>query len=318
MGMRDAFAAVKETWQEFQDDGADRQAAALAYYIVFSLAPLLVVVTAIAGAVFDEASVRRAIFDQVRQLVGADGASAMHDMMERAHEDRGGTIATVLGVVAMVLGASGVFLQLQSALNTVWGVRTKPRPFLKGLMRERLFSLAMVFAAGFLLVVSLVVNAGVAAVTKLLAERIPGAEWVWQAGYWVLSTAATAIVIAFVFRTVPDVRIRLRDVVAGALWTALLFALGQILLGYYLGRSAFATTYGAAGSFVVVLVWIYYSSQVLLFGAELTQVMARRKGVPIVPTANAESVRGPRGPYGAARSESVPAEGSVSRATAAP
>ena len=283
-----ALSVVREAWKEFGEDHAGRLAASLAYYIVFSLAPLLVVVTAIAGAVFDEATVRRAIFDQARLLIGADGAGTMHDLMERASHDRGGGLATVLGVIAMVLGASGVFIELQGALNTVWGVRAKRMPFVRGFLRKRLLSLAMVFAAGFLLLVSLVVNAAVAALTNALSERIPGADGVWQAGYYVLSTLAAAVVFALVFRALPDVRIRLRQVVVGALLTAVLFSVGQVLLGLYLGRGTFGSTYGAAGSFVVVLVWVYYSSQVLLFGAELTQVLARRHGVPIEPTENAE------------------------------
>jgi membrane protein len=298
MSVRTVLSVLGETWQEFVDDDAERLAAALAYYVVFSLAPVLVVVTVIAGSVFDETTVRRAIFDQARILVGTDGANAMHDMMEHASGDRGGTLATILGVVAMILGASGVFLQLQASLNAAWGVRAKKVPFVRGFLKQRLFSIAVLIAAGFLLLVSLVLNAAIAALTKGLADRLPGSDALWQIGYWVLTILSAAIVIALVFKTLPDVVVRLRDVLVGAAITAVLFALGQVLLGYYLGRSAFSSTFGAAGSFVVVLVWVYYSSQVLLFGAELTQVLARRSGVPIVPTVHAERVdsRGSRIP----------------------
>jgi membrane protein len=289
-----ALSVAREAWSEFSADHASRLAASLAYYIVFSLAPLLVVVTAIAGAVFDEGEVRRQIFEQVRQLVGTDGAKVMYDMMARASVTEGGVLATTLGVGAMLLGASGVFLQLREALNVVWGVRARAVPLLKGFFKQRLFSLTMVFAAGLLLLVSLVLNAAIAALTQSLSDRLPGSDALWQVGYYVLSTLAASIVFAFVFKFLPDIRIPWRNVLVGAALTGVLFAIGQVLLGYYLGRGAFSNAYGAAGSFVVVLVWVYYSSQVLLFGAELTKVLARRAGVRIEPTPAAEAVTAAR------------------------
>lgn len=301
MDLGNVPAVVRETWKEFGQDDASRLAAALAYTIVFSLAPLLVVVTAIAGAVFDEAEVRRQLFEQVSRLVGTDGAAAMHDMMARAGRDQGGTLATILGVLAMLLGASGVFLQLREALNRVWGVKARKVPFLKGLLRQRVLGLGMVFATGLLLVVSLVLNTAIAALTRALSDRLPGAEAAWQAGYYLLSTLGSAAVFALLFKALPDVRVPWRSVAAGALLTGLLFTLGQVLLGLYLGRGAFSNAYGAAGSFVVVLVWVYYSSQVLLFGAELTQVLARRGGVRVGPTANAEWIEDPAAPAAAVR-----------------
>lgn len=294
MSLRSVLSVAGQTWKEFDADGAPRLAAALAYYIVFSIAPSLIVVTAIAGALFDETEVRRQIFEQVRQLVGSDGATAMHDMMARADNDGGGTLATGLGVGAALLGASGVFLQLREAFNIVWGVRAKPMPFLRGIFRQRVFSLGMVVAAGLLLLVSLVVNTVIAALTRSLSDRLPGAEFAWQAGYYVLSTLAASVVFALLFKTLPDVRIPWRSVFFGALITGVLFALGQVLLGYYLGRGAIGNAYGAAGSFVVLLVWVYYSSQVLLFGAELTQVLTRRRGIQVEPTSNAEWIRSER------------------------
>jgi membrane protein len=292
MNPKALLSVARETWTEFQQDGGSRLAASLAYSIVFSIAPLLVVVTAIAGALFDEAEVRRHIFEQVGRLVGRDGAAAMHDMMARARVSEGGTLATVLGVLAMLLGATGVFVQLREAMNIAWGVRKKKVPFVRGLLRQRLFSLGMVIAAGLLLLVSLVVQTAIAALTRLLSDRLPGSDFLWQAGGAVLSTGAAAVVFALLFKVLPDARIPWRAVVPGALATALLFTVGQVLLGLYLGRGAFASAYGAAGSFVIVLVWIYYSSQVLLLGAELTQVLARRRGIEITPTTAAEWTEG--------------------------
>ena len=288
--MRSIVDVLKETWTEFVDDEAPRLAASLAYYIVFSIAPLLIVVTAIAGAVFDAEQVRREVHAQVRSLVGESGAQVMFDIMLRANLSKGGVIATVLGTIAIVLGSGGVFVQLREALDRVWGVKAKKAPFVSGFIKRHVFSLALVAGSGFLLLVSLLLNAGVAALVHAWQDRLPGADALWEAGYYVLSTLTAWGVFAVAFKVLPDAVVAWRDAVRGAFWTALLFALGQFLLGLYLGRGAFGNAYGAAGSFVVLLVWIYYSTQVLLFGAELTQVLARRRGAPIVPKAGAEVI----------------------------
>ena len=287
--MRSIIDVLKQTWKEFVDDDAPRLAASLAYYVVFSLAPLLVVVTAIAGAVFDADQVRREVFAQVRSQVGETGAQAMMDIMVRANVSKGGVLATVLGTIAIVLGAGGVFVQLREALDRVWGVKAQKVPFVRGFIKQHVFSLALVVGSGFLLLVSLVLNAGVAALVHAWQDRLPGADALWQAGYYALSTLTAWGVFAAAFKVLPDAVVAWRDALRGGFWTAVLFAAGQAALGFYLGRSTFGNAYGAAGSFVVLLVWIYYSSQVLLFGAELTQVLARRAGKAIVPKAGAEA-----------------------------
>jgi membrane protein len=287
--MRSVVDVLKETWKEFDDDHAPRLAAALAYYIIFSLAPLLIVVTAIAGAVFDATRVRQEVYDQVQNLVGQAGAQTALDIMMRANVSKGGVLATILGGIAIVVGSGGVFLQLREALDAVWGVKARKQPFVKGFLKEHVFSFALVVGAGFLLLVSLVVNAAIAAMVHALHDRMPGSDTLWQVGYYLLSDLSAWLVFAAAFMVLPRAHIRWRDVVEGGLWTALLFSLGQVLLGLYLGRGTLGNAYGAAGSFVVLLVWIYYSSQVLLFGAELTQVLARRRGAEILPKANAEA-----------------------------
>jgi membrane protein len=281
--MKAAIEVLQETWKEFGDDRAPRLAAALAYYVVFAIAPLLIVLTAIAGAVFDAATVRREVFAQLQSLVGSGGANAAYEIMEHANVSKGGTFATILGGIAILLGASGVFTQLREALDVVWGVRPQKLPFVRGFLKEHVFSLALVVGAGFLLLVSLLLNAAVAALVHSLHDRLPGSDALWQAGYYAASTLAAWGVFAAAFKVLPDVRVPWRDVTLGAFWTALLFSAGQALLGLYLGRGAFGNAYGAAASFVVLLVWIYYSSQVLLFGAELTQVLARRRGAVVEP-----------------------------------
>jgi membrane protein len=289
--MRAAIEILKETWRQFDEDRAPRLAAALAYYIVFSIAPLLIVLTAIAGAVFDAATVRREVYAQLQGLLGSQGARAAYDIMEHANVSKGGTLATILGGAAILIGASALFAQLREALDAVWGVRPAKLPFVRGFLKEHVFSLALVVGAGFLLLVSLLVNAAVAALVHSLHDRLPGSDALWEAGYYVVSTLAAWGVFAAAFKVLPDVRIPWRDVIRGAFWTALLFSVGQALLGLYLGRGAFGNAYGAAGSFVVLLVWTYYSSQVLLFGAELTQVLARRRGVGVEPKPGSELTR---------------------------
>ena len=229
------------------------------------------------------------MFEQVRSLIGPIGAQAMFDIMLRANVSKGGVLATILGAFAILLGAGGVFVQLREALDRVWGVRAKKGPFLRSFLKRHVFSLALVVGAGFLLLVSLVLNAGVAALVHAWQDRLPGADALWEAGYYALSTATAWVVFAAAFKFLPDAQVAWRDAFRGGFWTAVLFAAGQALLGLYLGRSTFGNAYGAAGSFVVLLVWIYYSSQVLLFGAELTQVLARRRGVAILPKAGAEA-----------------------------
>jgi len=286
--MRAAIDVLKQTWKEFGDDNAPRLAAALAYYIVFSIAPLLIVLTAIAGAVFDAATVRREVYAQLQGMLGGEGARAAYEIMERANSSKGGVLATILGGVAILVGAGGVFVQLREALDAVWGVRPKKQPFFRGFLKEHVFSLTLVVGAGFLLLVSLLVNAAVAALVHSLHDRLPGSDALWQAGYYVVSTLAAWGVFAAAFKVLPDVHVPWHDVTRGAFWTAVLFSVGQVLLGLYLGRGAFGNAYGAAGSFVVLLVWTYYSSQVLLFGAELTQVLARRRGVRVEPKPGSE------------------------------
>jgi membrane protein len=288
--LKAVFAVIAETWHAFDEDQAPRLAASLAYYVVFSIAPLLIVATAIAGALFDAVRVRQEVFAQLQGLVGDAGAQATYDIMQHANMSRGGLLATVLGAVAILVGAGGVFEQLRHALDVVWGVRPKKAPFLRGFLKEHVFSLALVVGSGFLLLVSLLVNAGVAALVHAMHDRLPGSDALWQGGYYLLATLAAWVVFAFAFKVIPDVRVPWRDILRGAGWTAILFSLGQALLGVYLGRGSFGNAYGAAGSFVVLLVWIYYSSQVFLLGAELTKVLARRRGALVPAKPGAELV----------------------------
>jgi membrane protein len=285
MGPKQIWRLLKETVKEWGEDKSSRLAAALAYYTVFSLAPLLILVIAIAGLLFDQAAVREQIVQQIQSLVGEDGASIISTALDNANRpgQNSGIIATIISIAVLLFGASGVFAQLQDAMNTVWDVEAAPNNAATGFIRKRILSFAMVLSIGFLLIVSLVISAALSAAAAFLSGALPGFDLLWQLLNIVLSLVVLTVLFAMLFKFVPDVRIAWKDVWFGGFITALLFTIGKYLLGLYLGRSSVGSAYGAAGSLVVLLAWIYYSAQILFFGAEFTQVYARRYGSRIEP-----------------------------------
>lgn len=282
-----AFDVLKQTVSDWADDKAPRLGAALAYYTIFSIAPLIVIVIAIAGIWFGKEAAQGQIFGQLSSLVGEQGAEAISGLLQAADKPHEGIIASVLAAVTLVFGATGVFVQLQDALNTIWEVKPKPGRGVWKFIRQRLLSLTMVFGIGFLLLVSLVMSAGLAAAGKWLEGAMPGGEKVWQVLNFILSFLVIAVLFSLMFKYLPDVRISWRDVWLGGALTALLFTIGKFALGMYLGRSSVSSAYGAAGSLVIVLLWVYYSAQILFFGAEFTQVYANRFGKKLEPSPNA-------------------------------
>ena len=282
-----AFDVLKQTFRDWSDDHAPRLGAALAYYTVFSIAPLIVIVVAIAGLWFGKQQAQDQIFNEISGLVGQKGATAIAGMLQAANKPHQGIIASALAIVTLVFGATGVFVQLQDALNTIWEVKPKPGRGVMGFIRQRLLSLAAVFGIGFLLLVSLIVSAGLSAAGKWIAGAMPGGEELWHAINFVVSFVIVAALFTFMFKYLPDVKIGWRDVWLGGAITALLFTLGKFALGMYLGRSSVSSAYGAAGSLVIVLLWVYYSAQILFFGAEFTQVYANRFGKKLEPDEHA-------------------------------
>jgi len=281
-----AWALLKETFAAWSEDKVPRLGAALAYYTTFSLAPLLLIVVGVAALVFGEEAAQGRIVEQISGLVGEKGAEAIQAMLQSASEETSsGVVAAIVGVVALLFGASGVFGELQDALNTIWGVKPKPGRAILGAIKDRFFSFAMVLAIAFLLLVSLVVTAALAAVGKFGSGLIP--EAFLQALNLAVSLGVVTLLFAMIFKILPDVRIAWRDVWIGAFATAVLFTVGKSLIGLYLGKSAVGSAFGAAGSLVIVLVWIYYSAQILFLGAEITQVHARHYGTGVVPAADA-------------------------------
>lgn len=287
MNIKTILDLLKETFSEWNKDKASRLAAALAYYTVFSLAPLLIIVIAIAGSVFGEEAARGEIVGQIQGLVGRDGAEFIETAIQNASKPAAGTIASIISLVVLLFGASGVFAELQDALDTVWEVQPKPGRGLLNVIRSRFLSFTMVLSVGFLLLVSLVFSAILAALVNFLGKVLPGFDALWQLANFIFSFVLTTVLFGLIYKVLPDVKIAWSDVWIGAAITSLLFSIGRFLLGEYLGNSSFGSTYGAAGSLVVILAWVYYAAQILFFGAEFTQVYARKYGSQIVPDKNA-------------------------------
>lgn len=278
------FDLLKDTFFEWRDDKASRLAAALAYYAVLSLPPLLIVVLAVVGLTWGARTDAQAqIMAQVEDVVGSDGAQLVETMIEGASDRGSGIVATVVGVVTLLFGAMGVFAQLQGALNTIWEVEVAPDQGIWSLVRTRFLSFGMVLGIGFLLVISLLVSALLTVLETYLNELFPNWSLLQYLNFFI-SLGVITLLFAIIFKVLPDVKIAWRDVWMGALVTAVLFTVGKFLLGWYLGRAGVASTYGAAGSLVVILLWIYYSAQIFFFGAEFTQVYSRRYGSRILPS----------------------------------
>lgn len=281
------LGTLKETVSEWQEDNASRLAAALAYYTVFSLAPLLIIAIAVAGFFWSGQAAQGLVFDQIRGVLGANAAELVQTMIQNAGNRGSGILGTVVGVVTLLLGATGVFAALQGALNEVWDVMPDPDTGFMSTITDRLLSFGMVLIIGFLLLVSLVLSAALSAVGQFVSGLSPGLQFVGQVVNFVVSFGVITLLFASIYKVLPDVEIDWGDVWIGAATTAFLFAVGKLLLGVYIGRASYGSVFGAAGSLVVILVWIYYSAQILFFGAEFTQVYARRHGSRIVPDADA-------------------------------
>jgi membrane protein len=288
MDFATASALVRRTLSAWWDDDVPRLGASLAYYTLFALAPILLVAIAVAGLAFGAESVRGAVVGQLEQLVGPDGAKAIQALLQGASQRQAGIVATIVGSVTFVLAATGAFLELQAALNTIWRVKPNPSVNIRAFFLDRLRSFGLVVAIGFLLLVSLAVSAGLAAFGAWLDRWAPGAPLVLNALNVLLSLAVTTALFAMLLRFVPDVELRWRDVGTGALVTAILFTCGQQAIGLYLGHSGTASSYGAAGSVIVLLLWVYYSSQIVLLGAEFTRAYADHHGTLPKPQPFAE------------------------------
>ncbi len=280
MSWRSIWRLLKETVDEWQQDKVDRMAAALAYYTLFSIAPLLVIAVAVAGAVFGQEAARGEVVAQIQGLLGKAGAEVVQTALANTQNPQAGNgiVPTVISTLVLIFGASGVFVQLQDSLNAVWNVEVSSKAGVKAVVRKRIFSFAMVITIGFILMISLVVSAGLAALSTFTNQLFPVLVSVWRLLNLGISLGTFTFLFALIYKYIPDIKIAWRDVLVGAAFTSVLFSIGKELLGLYLCNGAFGSTYGAAGSLVTVLAWIYYSVQIMLFGAEFTQVYTRKYG----------------------------------------
>lgn len=288
--LKEAGDIAFESLQNFFAGDNFQLAAALSYYTLLSIAPLLLVLTGAAGLMLGEDQVRAALISQVRDLVGEEGASLLQTVARNAGTQHNNVLSMTTGFVLMIFGATTVFAQLQAALNRVWGVKAVPSNAVLGFIRSRLVSLTVVLGLAFLLLVSLVFTATISVLQTYLESFLPGAAAVWTISNHLVSLVLVAMLLAMLFRYVPDVEISWRDTVVGALVTAILLTSGKHAIGVYLGRAGVGSAYGAAGSAVVFMVWVYFASVLLFLGAGITRVIARHRGTPLVPSAHATRI----------------------------
>ncbi|MBZ0280658.1 MAG: YihY/virulence factor BrkB family protein [Anaerolineae bacterium] len=273
------FALLRHTFKEWNEDQGPRLSAALAYYTAFSLAPLLVVIIAILGFIVNQDTIQAEVLRAVRSTAGQDAASFVNELIVNSNKPAEGIISTVIGIVTLILGAAGAFGQLQDALNIIWNVKSSEiKTGIISQIKNKVLSFGMVLFVGFLLLVSLVITTILAALNSYMVGLLPGTEFLLQLVGFITTYGVTVLLFALIFKFLPHIEIEWRDVWIGAAITGLLFSLGRLLLGWYLGRFSPVSAYGAAGSFVLILLWIYYSAQIVLFGAEFTQVYTRRFG----------------------------------------
>ena len=287
MGLNVIWKLLSATYTKWTADHAQGLGAALAFYAIFSLAPLLLIVIAIAGSVFGQEAAQGEIIGQIQGLVGEESAKAIQTMLEEARKPAAGIIATVVAIVLLFLGATGVFAQLQEALNIIWRVKAKPEQGMWKILKDRFISLLAVLGTGFLLLISLVISAALSAIGTTLEQFLPVPGFLLQLINFLVSFAIVTLLFAMIYKLLPDRSIQWSDVWIGAIITSLLFTIGKFVIGVYLGKSDVGIAYGAAGSLVVMLMWVYYASQIFLFGAEFTAVYAHARGSRLAPSPQA-------------------------------
>ena len=269
-----AVSLFKTTYSNWSDHHAPRLGASVAFYTLLSFAPLLVLIVAVIALVLDRQTAQNGLIDEARQMIGDRGADTVKSLLMNAQKPSSGVMAGVIAFVTLLFGASGVFTELRDALNIIWDAEPKNESGFMGMLKQRLFSFGMVLSVGFLLLVSLIISAGLAFLGKFFSTLIPLPAFVFEVINFVVSFAVVTFLFALMFKFVPARDISWRDVRVGAIGTALLFTVGKLLLGLYMGKASVGSAYGAAGSLVAVIVWVYYSAQIFFFGAEFTRVYA--------------------------------------------
>lgn len=284
------FFVIRKTAVEWIEEDIPRLGAALSFYALFSIPPLFVIVLAISGFWFGEDAARRQLFGQVSGAVGQQGSDAIQSLVSVAHAENTNPWAAIMALSTLLITATGAFVELQSSLNTIWEVRRKPGHGIRNILKDRLLSFALIASLGLLLLTAIILSEGLAALDAMTSRRSLAPERFWDVSRFLVSYCVLTFLVGTIFKTLPDVRLAWRDVLIGAIITALLFNLGRFLFGQYLVRINLASTYGAASSLVIALLWIYYSAQVLLFGAKFTQVYSDMNHTHVEPIAGAEAV----------------------------
>jgi len=286
--LRRFFAACKDSLGALMSDNISTHSAALAFYSLFSIAPIVMIAISLAGLIFGGPASRGDIFSAISSVLGQSGAHAIEEIVVNASRHPGtGRIAAFLGLLTLFFGASGAFQQMEQSLDLIWRVEAEPGRGLWTLLRQRLLSFSLVLVIGFLLLISLVASTVIAALGGYLGNRLPGGEFFWQGANFLIAFGLVTILFAAILKILPDVRLAWRDVWMGGAVTAFLFNIGKFAIGLYLGKSSIASSYGAAGSLVAILLWVYYSSFILYFGAELTRFYATHDGRAIEPRTGA-------------------------------
>jgi membrane protein len=288
MRLRGTWSLLASTVRAWQEDKAPTLAAALAFYTSISIAPVIVLVIAIAALALGHEAAQERLFVEIQGLLGPQAAEFIRGTIRSSQRQGGSLWATVISAAAVIAGATSVFAQLQASLDAIWHVKPSPKSGVFSFVRTRIVSFGMIVAIGFLLVVSLVVSAALTAFSGLLSQIAPWLHPVARAADLIISIGVVSLLFAAVFKYLPDAKVRWRDVWIGAVMTAILFTLGKFLIGLYLGRSATISTFGAAGSFVILLLYVYYSSQILFLGAEFTRAYAGSRGRDVKPSEHAE------------------------------
>ncbi len=292
--LKDVWLLLKDSAIAWDDDNIVQQGAALAYFTVFSLSPLLILVIVLSSLGFGQEAASGHLVSQIRGMIGTEGAVFVQSLITDAYESDSSVLAAIFSVVVLLLGATAVFTQLRTSLNAIWRVQQKPTGTIRAFLRARLLAFAMILGIGFLLLVSLVLSAVLTAMSDYLSSVFAIFEGLVPFLDFVVSFVGITVMFALMFKFVPAAILKWNDVWVGAAVTSLLFSIGKLVIGLYLGNGAIGSTFGAASSLVIIMVWAYYSSQIVLFGAEFTRLYATRFGSDILPQANALLVASPQ------------------------
>ena len=289
---KNSWVLLKDTFNEFMEDNAIKLSASLSYYTIFSLPPLSIIILSITGLFFGKEAVRGQFFGQINGLVGNDAAIQIQETIKNIELSDSNMFAAIFGGIMLLIGASGVFAEIQSSINYIWGLKAKPNKSLVMFIRNRLLSFSMIASVGFLLLVSLTVNTVMDVLNERLVLYFPDLTvYVFYVLNIIVLFAIITLLFSIIFKTLPDGSMTWKDTFIGAGFTAFFFMLGKFAIGFYLGNSSVASVYGAAGSVVVILVWVYYSAIILYFGAEFTKVYSKRYGRKIIPSAYAVEIQ---------------------------